>query len=215
MEDEPWLCCRKVSTEDLLSATTEQIQFGTGFDGPVLESNHQVHHLLEGVSQCKGDTRLQCIICSIERVFEHCSEEKKKKKTVSIFPFLLCVHSWGTKTFLMTSSTLHLPLPRPFNCTNWRVYCTVSSHIVAHLSIYIELKFSSFKINAWRTLHLTIQHTFISFCIHTAQLVYLYGYWIFTVMFGNSILSKLTHKCKFHELTQFWFLHQWDSCVSL
>lgn len=71
MEDEPWL-----STEDLLLATTEQIQFGTGFDGPVLEGNHQVHHLLEGVSQCKGDIGLWCIICSAESVFEHCSEEK-------------------------------------------------------------------------------------------------------------------------------------------
>lgn len=90
------------STEDLLSATTEQIQFGAGFDGSVLEGNHQVHHLLKGVSQCKWDKRLQPIICSAQFL-----STTLKNKTVSPFSVLLmfikCI--WGIKTFLMTSST--------------------------------------------------------------------------------------------------------------
>jgi len=64
----------KVSTEDLLSATTEQIQFGTGFDGSVLEGNHQVHHLLKLGSVSPTETKR--IICSAKRVFEHYSEEQ-------------------------------------------------------------------------------------------------------------------------------------------
>jgi len=52
----------KVSTEDLLSATTEQIQFGTGFDGSVLEGNHQVHHLLKLGSVSARETKTHYLL---------------------------------------------------------------------------------------------------------------------------------------------------------
>ncbi len=101
-------CWWKVSTEDLLWATTEKIQFGTVFDSPVLEGNHQGRHLLIGVSQCNSARRHNTsTYCLLSREFLS-TTLKKKKILPSRFGWMLINCALVTKTLLL--SFLHLLL---------------------------------------------------------------------------------------------------------